>query len=57
VWKQLGNGEACLVAVQSAAVGTVSPGGSFTVGALGFSDDGDRGEPGYSLEEIGSSHR
>ena len=43
MWKQLGNGEACLVAAQSAAVGTVSPGGSFTVGALGFSDDGDRG--------------
>jgi hypothetical protein len=31
------------MAVQSAAVGAVSPGGSFTVGALGFSDDGDRG--------------
>src|ERR1700746_1289554 len=31
------------MAVQSAAVGTVSPGGSFTIGALGFSDDGDRG--------------
>src|SRR5271165_3119608 len=31
------------MAVQSAAVDTVSPGGSFTVGALGFSDDDDRG--------------
>jgi hypothetical protein len=29
--------------------------GSFTDGALGFSDDGDRGASGYSFEEIGSS--
>jgi hypothetical protein len=44
------------MAVRSAAVGTVSPGGSFTVGAPGFSDDDDRGAPGYSFEEIGSSY-
>jgi hypothetical protein len=56
VWKQLGNGEACLMAVQSAAVGHRVTRGSFTVGALGFSDDDDRGEPGYSFEEIGSSY-
>lgn len=31
------------MAAQSAAVGTMSPGGLFTVGALGFSDDDDRG--------------
>jgi hypothetical protein len=30
--------------------------GSFTVGALGFSDDDDRGASGYSFEEIGSSY-
>ena len=46
------------MAVQSAAVGTVSPGGSFTVGALGFSDDGDRGAPaGLSLVRARDSHR
>ena len=30
--------------------------GSFTVGALGFSDDDDRGVPGCGFEEIGSSY-
>jgi hypothetical protein len=30
--------------------------GSFTVGALGFSDDDDRGASGYGFEEIGSSY-
>jgi hypothetical protein len=30
--------------------------GSFTVGVLGFSDDDDRGVPGYGFEEIGSSY-
>jgi hypothetical protein len=30
--------------------------GSFTVSALGFSDDDDRGAPGYSFEGIGNSY-
>jgi hypothetical protein len=30
--------------------------GSLTVGAFGFSDDDDRGAPGYGFEEIGSSY-
>ena len=44
------------MAVQSAGGRHRVTRGSFTVGALGFSDDDDRGEPGYSFEEIGSSH-